>query len=75
MSEQTSIPVPTALKELIASNNMLLNQYQQELTRKVITANMEMMQLLQLDPADGWRLDTENMVYIKQEPNDTSVST
>jgi len=73
MSEQKSIPVPTALKELIMSNNMLLTQYQQELTRKVITANMEMMQLLQLDPSDGWRLDTENMVYVKQEPNDTSI--
>lgn len=66
MSDQTSIPVPTALKELIISNNILLNQYQQELTKKVITANIEIMQLLQLDPNDGWRLDTENMVYVKQ---------
>lgn len=70
MSDQTSIPVPTALKELIISNNTLLNQYQQELTKKVIAANMEMMQLLQLDPNDGWRLDTENMVYVKQKQSD-----
>lgn len=70
MSEQMSIPVPTALKELIISNNVLLNQYQQELTKKVIAANMEMMQLLQLDPNDGWRLDTENMVYVKQKQSD-----
>ena len=76
MSEQTSIPVPIALKELIQSNNLLLNQYQQELTKKVISANMEMMQILGLDPNVGWRLDTEQMVYIKQEQptvNDTPI--
>lgn len=73
MSEQMSIPVPTALKELIISNNALLNQYQQELTKRVIAANTEMMQLLQLDPNDGWRLDTDDMVYVKQKQpaNDT----
>ena len=76
MSEQTSIPVPIALKELIQSNNLLLNQYQQELTKKVISANMEMMQILGLDPNVGWRLDTEQMVYTKQEQptvNDTPI--
>lgn len=76
MQEKTSIPVPTALKELIVSNNLLLNQYQQELTKKVITANLEMMELLGLNPADGWRLDTDQMIYIKQEQrpiNDTSI--
>lgn len=66
---QQSIPVPVALRELIMSNNLLLNQYQQELTKKVITANLEMMELLKLDPNDGWRLDTEQMVYVKQEPS------
>ena len=67
MSEQMSIPVPIALKELILSNNLLLTQYQQELTKKVISANIEMMQLLGLDPNDGWKLDTDEMVYTKQE--------
>lgn len=67
MSEQKSIPVPIALKELIESNNKLLTNYQQELTKKVISANIEMMQLLGLDSEEGWRLDTDQMVYIKQE--------
>lgn len=67
MQEKMSIPVPIALRELITSNNTLLMQYQQELTQKVISANVEMMQLLELNPAEGWRLDTEKMVYIKQE--------
>ena len=67
MLEPTSIPVPIALKELILSNNTLLTQYQQDLTKKVIAANMEMMELLNLNPNDGWRLDTDQMVYVKQD--------
>jgi hypothetical protein len=77
MSEQMSIPVPIALKELILSNNLLLTQYQQELTKKVISANIEIMQLLGLNPEEGWKLDTDQMVYIKQEqpiPDDTPIS-
>lgn len=72
MQEQTQIPVPTALKELILSNNLLLQQYQEQLTSKVIAANLEMMQLLGLNPSDGWKLDMETMMYIKQE-HDTSI--
>lgn len=72
MQEQTQVPVPTALKELILSNNLLLQQYQEQLTSKVIAANLEMMQLLGLNPSDGWKLDMETMMYIKQE-HDTSI--
>ena len=69
---QKTVPVPTALKELILSNNLLLQQYQEQLTSKVIAANLEMMELLGLNPIDGWKLDMETMMYIKQE-NDTSI--
>jgi hypothetical protein len=72
MQEQKQVPVPTALKELISSNNLLLQQYQEQLTSKVIAANLEMMQLLGLNPSDGWKLDMETMMYIKQE-HDTSI--
>jgi len=54
------------------SNNLLLQQYQEQLTSKVIAANLEMMQLLGLNPSDGWKLDMETMMYIKQE-HDTSI--
>lgn len=72
MQEQKQVPVPTALKELISSNNLLLQQYQEQLTSKVIAANLEMMQLLGLNPSDGWKLDMETMMYIKQE-HDTPI--
>lgn len=77
MSDATSIPIPTALKELIISNNELLTQYQQKLTNKVLIANEEMMKLLSLDPNDGWRLDIGTYSYVKVDPstqNVTSVS-
>lgn len=72
MQEQKSIPVPTAIRELITVNNELLQKYQQELTTRVISANLEMMQLLGLNPDDGWRIDMSTMMYVKEEPkNDT----
>jgi hypothetical protein len=70
----STVPVPSAIKHLIESNNKLLRQYQEELTNAVLTANEEMMKLLQLDPKDGWRLDMETMSYIKTNPTtDASV--
>jgi hypothetical protein len=67
MTEVKSVPVPEAIKQLILSSNVLLQNYQQELTYKVQIANTEMMGILGLDPAHGWKLDTEKMVYFKQE--------
>lgn len=67
MTEQTTIPVPLALQELIKVNNQLLQQYQNQLTQKIYSANEEMMTLLGLDPNDGWRVDTDSMMYVKVE--------
>lgn len=69
MNKPTSIPVPMSMRELINSNNKLLELYQKELTAKVFSANEEMMQMMNLDPAEGWRLDLSTMTYVKQEPN------
>lgn len=63
----TKVAVPKALIELINTNNELLQNYQRQLTTKVITANIEMMSILGLDPTDGWKLDMETMTYVKQE--------
>ena len=75
MSMTSSVPVPHAIKHLIESNNQLLRQYQQELTNQVAVANDEMMKILNLDPANGWRLDMETMSYVNVQPDDTSVGT
>lgn len=72
MNSEVPIPAPLALRHLIESNNELLKKYQFELTNKVILANEEMMQMLGLDPNDGWRLDMGTFTYIKSKETDDS---
>lgn len=61
------IPLPTAMRELINSNNTLLQNMQQEMLQRVNAANVEMMQILGLNPKDGWRLDLDKMKYVRQD--------
>lgn len=70
-----TVPLPTALRSLIESNNQLLKLYQSELTKQVMQANEEMMRMLNLNPSEGWRLDLDSLMYVKVENTDaTSVS-
>lgn len=62
---QVTLDVPLALQNLIRANNTLLKTYQAQLMQEVQDANLQMMQLLQLNPRDGWILDMEQMVYTK----------
>lgn len=74
MTEVKMVPVPLALRNLIESNNQLLQQYQIELSNKVLAANEEMMRMLNLDPNDGWRLDMGTYTYVKvEQTDDTSI--
>lgn len=59
--------VPVALQHLINANNKLLKEYQSLLLRQIDDANIQMMQILRLDPSNGWRLDLERMVYVRTE--------
>jgi hypothetical protein len=70
-----TVPLPTALRSLIESNNQLLKMYQSDLTKQVMQANEEMMRMLNLNPNEGWRLDLDSLMYVKVENTDaTSVS-
>jgi hypothetical protein len=69
-----SIPVPVTLAELIHSNNELLRIYRNELSNKVMNANIEMMQLIGLNPDEGWRLDMDTLTYVKVEADAPPVS-
>jgi hypothetical protein len=61
------MPIPDTLRHLIEVTNTLLQNYQQELQSRVLSANTEMMQILNLNPSDGWRLDMQRMVYVKTD--------
>lgn len=67
MNKEVTLPVPLALQNLIKANNTLLKSYQSQLMDEVQQANTQMMQILQIDPRNGWRLDVENMVYVRVE--------
>lgn len=64
-NDQVTLQVPIALQQLIKANNTLLKTYQSQLMQEVQEANMQMMNILQLHPDAGWKLDIENMVYTR----------
>lgn len=65
--KQVMVSLPIALRSLIQKNNELLRRYQASLVEEIQEANIQMMQILNLDPNDGWRLDMDNMVYVRPE--------
>jgi len=65
--KQVMVSLPIALRSLIQKNNELLRRYQASLVEEIQEANVQMMQILNLDPNDGWRLDMDNMVYVRPE--------
>jgi hypothetical protein len=64
-TKQVTVEVPFALQNLIRANNTLLKSYQSQLMQEVQEANIQMMNILQLHPDAGWKLDMENMVYTR----------
>jgi hypothetical protein len=62
--KQVTLDVPIALQNLIKANNTLLKTYQSQLMEEVQQANLQMMQILRIDPDNGWRLDMDNMKYV-----------
>lgn len=64
----TKIPVPIALQNLIMANNDRLKTYQTVLFNEVQEANLQMMQILKLDPKNGWKLDIDTMTYVQEQP-------
>lgn len=64
-NNEVTLTVPLALQNLIRSNNQLLKIYQEQLFNEVHDANLQLMQLLRLDPELGWKLDMERMVYVR----------
>jgi hypothetical protein len=55
------IPVPLAVKLLIESHKEKVDQSLKNLT----DANLELMQMLNLLPSEGWRLDIDNFRYVR----------
>jgi hypothetical protein len=63
-----TVNIPIALRQLITTSNSLLKNYQTQLLQDIEDANVQLMQILKLDPSLGWRLDMEKMMYIRSQP-------
>ena len=61
--EEVIVNAPIALKQLIESKSELLRNYQEKLLVDIEIANQQIMDMVGLDPEDGWRLDLQNVVY------------
>lgn len=73
---QKTIPVTSTLRTVIEFANAELQRKQSEMSQVVMEASLEQMRLLGISIEDGWRLDYENMQYIKLEepPNAEKVT-
>jgi hypothetical protein len=65
--ENITVNIPVALRQLITTSNELLKNYQTKLLGEIEEANVQMMEILKLDPRLGWRLDMERMVYVRPQ--------
>lgn len=74
-TNEVTLTIPLALQSLIRSNNQLLKNYQEQLLVEVQEANLQMMQLLRLDPSAGWQLDMERMVYVRPKTDEEQQTT
>lgn len=71
-TKEIIVEVPLALQQLIRANNELLKNYQNVLVKQIEIANEQMMQILRLDSAAGWTIDTDRMVYTRPSTNEQS---
>jgi hypothetical protein len=68
--EITEAPVPIAIRQLVELHNKRLREYQQKSLQELQDANVELMLMMGLLPQDGWRLDIEEMKYVKVPTED-----
>jgi hypothetical protein len=66
-NKQITVNIPVALRQLITTSNELLKNYQTKLLGEIEEANIQMMEILKLDPRLGWRLDMERMIYVRPQ--------
>jgi hypothetical protein len=66
-NNQVTVNLPHALRQLITTSNELLKNYQAKLLGEIEEANIQMMEILKLDPRQGWKLDMERMVYTRPQ--------
>ena len=66
MTDQpTAVPVPLAIRQLIDLHNDKIQEYRRTSLTEIQQASLEIMALMGLHIADGWRLDLDTLQFIK----------
>ena len=68
-------PLPLALHQLIKLHNEKVREYQQIALLEIQRASMELMEMMNLSPNDGWKLDMDNMKFVKVSTEQTQDGT
>ena len=68
-------PVPLALRQVIQLHNEKVREYQQIALLEIQRASMELMEMMSLSPNDGWKLDMDNMKFVKVSTEQTQDGT
>ena len=63
--EVTEAPLPLAIRQLIELHNTRIREYQQKSLQEIQDSSIELMLMMGLNPQEGWRLDMDNMKYVK----------
>ncbi len=67
---QETIKCPKALQHMVDLSNQRLKELQQTYTVQILEAAQELMTLLNISPEDGWTLDLDNMMFIRNIESD-----
>ena len=70
--EVTEVPVPLAIRQLAELYNNKIKEYQQVALNEIQTSSLELMTLMGLNPSDGWRLDLDNLKFVKVSKNEST---
>jgi len=57
--------LPVAITKLIDLSNRMLSDYQQKLYADIELAAADMMQHMNINPEDGWRLDLSQRKFVR----------
>lgn len=74
-NEVTEIPVPLAIRQLTELHNAKIKEYQQTALIEIQKASVELMTLMGLSFEDGWRLDIDNLKFVKVSTEQTTDGT
>jgi len=71
---QETIKCPKSLQYMVEQSNQRLKEMQDTFTSQIIEATQELMEILNISSQDGWKVDLDNMVFVREVPDEDNAS-